>query len=144
MSLDVHLNLLRNIALLDVGVLGIVVIIVESIMEEKPLMISGGREAEEQTQEASAARRASREKKEETKTDEPSLLPLVVKVEVRASPSALLRYIDAVEHVQELTVVKSFLLERSKNPDKGNDTGTEYILFMDVIFYLQDYEDKRS
>lgn len=116
---------------------------VESIREEEVLLVGEMVKSEEVPIKTSSrtSRRAPSKKEEELKKDEPSLLPLVVVVEVRAIPSVLLRYIEAVEHVQELAVVRSFILEPSNVDSEDNEL--EYVLSMEVIFYLQDYENKK-
>lgn len=116
---------------------------VESIREEEVLLVGEMVELEEVPIKTSSrtSRRAPSKKEKELKKDEPRLLPLVVAVEVRAIPSVLLRYIEAVEHVQELAVVRSFILEPSNVDSEDNES--EYVLSMEVIFYLQDYENKK-
>lgn len=115
---------------------------VKSIKEEKVLVVGVRANSEEQS--AKTSRQVSRKKEAESRKDEPKLLPLVVTVEVRAIPSVLLRYIEAVEHVQELTAVKSFGLEPFKDVVDGEGNKLEYVLSMEVVFYLQDYENKRT
>jgi hypothetical protein len=111
---------------------------VKSISEEKALVIGSKVNKEEVTR---SSRRAQVQTVEEEEKDEPRLLPLVVEVVVSANASSLLSYIEAVEHVQELTAIRSFSLEPSSN-NEGNES--KYFLSMNVIFYLQDHETKRT
>jgi len=114
---------------------------VESIKEGEALVVGASEDSEETT--PSAPRRALKKEEEVKKRDEPRLLPLLVTVEIRSNPAVLLRYIEAVEHVQELTTVRSFTLDYSSGAD-GESTESEYTLSMEVIFYLQDHENKRT
>ncbi len=110
---------------------------VESIKEEDVLLV-GGKKVE--TKKRDSRRPSSSE--EEPKKDDPKLLPLVVSVEVKGRLPVLLSYIESVENVQELTVVKSFALTPSRSIAGSESNEVEYILSMAVVFYLQDYENK--
>jgi hypothetical protein len=120
-------------------------VVVESIREEQALLISGAVIEDETPVEAPSisSRRGARETKEEVKKDEPKLLPLVVTIEVRGNPSVLLHYIEAVEHVQELTIVRTLALQSSSVESSSGGSESEYALSMEVIFYLQNYENTR-
>lgn len=61
------------------------------------------------------------------------IFPLVVAVTALGQPSQLLEYIEAVEHVQELVQVKSFVISPGE--------GSLFSLDMAITFYLQQQDD---
>jgi len=68
-----------------------------------------------------------------------SILPLYITLTVTGFPVALVEYIDAIEHVQELTVVQKFsispIVGRVNQAEQEED---DWQLLLTAVFYLQD------
>lgn len=70
-----------------------------------------------------------------------AIVPLFITVNVTGKPEKLVEYIDAVEHVQELSYIQKFTITPA--PNKASVTGGEpdFQLLMTVVFYLQGKPD---
>jgi hypothetical protein len=66
------------------------------------------------------------------------IFPLFITITATGRPEALIEYIDAVEHVQELSHIQKFTIApASGNAISGTQAEGDYQLSMTVVFYLQ-------
>ncbi len=75
-----------------------------------------------------------------TKSDTLKIIPLKITVEVTAPPERILSYVDAVEHMQELARITSFLLQEVDPTAPGTtpvSPDQEVSLIMNIEFYLR-------
>lgn len=66
------------------------------------------------------------------------LIPLLVTMDVKGSATGLLEYIGAVEHIQEIAVVRDWQMAAAKAPAAaGAPVAASHQMTMNVLFYLQ-------
>lgn len=72
-------------------------------------------------------------------TSSDSIVPITVRLQVTGLAPALLRYLDAIEQVQELTQVQAWSLAPFRRADQPTVTPAVglYGLAVEIIFYLQ-------
>ncbi|MBI3255750.1 MAG: hypothetical protein HYZ63_02155 [Candidatus Andersenbacteria bacterium] len=68
-----------------------------------------------------------------------ALIPLLVTMDVKGAATTLLEYLAAVEHIQEIAVVKDWQIAPlpPRAPTPGEPAGASHQMTMNVIFYLQ-------
>lgn len=74
------------------------------------------------------------------------IFPLYITLIVTGPPEALIDYIDAVEHVQELSMIQKFTLS-PRVPKIGQDVQLDqrdFQLLMTAVFYLQNESDGKE
>lgn len=71
------------------------------------------------------------------------IFPLHITLAVIGPPEALVKYIDSVEHVQELSMIQKFTISPviAKPNQMGEANPTHFQLLMTAVFYLQNNDD---
>lgn len=71
-----------------------------------------------------------------------AIFPLFITVTAIGRPEALVEYVDAVEHVQELSYIQKFTISpQAARAVGGQEPGGSFQLLMTVVFYLQGKSD---
>jgi hypothetical protein len=65
------------------------------------------------------------------------IIPLRVTLKATGQPDRLLEYIDAIEHVPEVTVVDEWVLRSFLDNSSGTGTQVIYELSVNIVFYFQ-------
>jgi hypothetical protein len=70
-----------------------------------------------------------------------SIIPLFITVNATGRPENLVEYIDAVEHVQELSYIQKLTISPAQAKATVTENVTDFQLLMTVVFYLQGKPD---
>ena len=130
-------NALQVIERLETAAQGLIVKLeVSRIDEGVELNLDGGAVLEE----TGAAKPAAKKTKNNNEPGS-SIFPLFITVTATGKPEALVEYIDAVEHVQELSYIQKFTLSPASAAVGATEVSGDYQLLMTVVFYLQGKPD---